>query len=159
MSEITEAQSQQLVPTVNQLISNKPEELLLAELTQLRNQNLTADRAEKLKNLRIKFSKCYITMAYDFFGLSPSQLTDFDLEKRKTLGKLIFNHAKPFATTQILMAFVPLIGWLILFNCHISFNYRRLYKKLEKMCGASNYLDNEIMTKAINGDYGPVYDD
>ncbi len=136
----------------NQMIANKPEEQLLAEIMDMQRQNLTAKKAEKIEDSKIFFSRCFIALAYAFFCLYCNQLRTYTPKKRKILSKLILAKAKPRAKLQVLLYFIPIFGWLYLATNFNSLNYCCSYKKLQKMCG-EDFISHEILDKALNRDY------
>ncbi|MBI2063045.1 MAG: hypothetical protein HYT61_02260 [Candidatus Yanofskybacteria bacterium] len=148
----TTVQEQTMTNQREQMIANKPEEQLLAEIMNMQRQNPTAKKAEKLCHLRINFSICFVRFAYAFYGLDRKQLETYTPEKLKILSKLILTKAKPRAKLEILFGFVPILGWIYLATRFTNFNYCRIYKKLQKMCG-EDFICHEILNKAINGEY------
>ena len=145
--------------TTGQLIKNKPEDLLLMELNDLRQKNLTADRVGKLKRCSESFCGFYISLAYSFFGLSEKQIREMSIEKRIILGNIIFQRARPYAIIQTvlipILTCIPIFGWIalgVMFGdeeAH-SFYYFRRMRQLRSMSTDSDYFPNETLEKFLS---------
>lgn len=156
--EMTVAQTQAVSAESNQLIKNRPEDLLFQEIERLRKEEYDAEmtvyKANALLSDQILYARCYINLAGSFFKIKKKHLSHLNPEQRKVLSKLIFQRAKRWAIFQRIF----IVASFFIFQGD-SITYRRLHQKLIEISGEDGFLPNDILSKAIAGDYEPEYDD
>ncbi|MEK7198244.1 MAG: hypothetical protein AAB648_02150 [Patescibacteria group bacterium] len=121
---------------------------------QVINQNLVLDGGKeklakringvKLHQIEKKFFRYFKLLSESFFGLSEEQLRKISIEELIVLDELISYKALPWAISQVIFSFVPLIGWMSLlsdfeYGCYRSLHYLYHRKYLKKVHG-KNFL-------------------
>lgn len=152
-NKVAIAQNQNL--TATKYIQDRPEDLLLIELNQLQEKNLTAQRVVELRQVKGDFTEHYFSLARTHYGLDKDQVKNLNQDKQITLANLLFKKAKFMATFQLAMIpiliCIPIVGWAVL-NIEFgsskeahSFLYCKHFNKLKSMCGEENWFPHELL--------------